>query len=123
MRSIYSYGFFEAVHERVLEINFEPNPFPKLCVIRSVIMAARLGFRIGPRLAMYISENSAGTPIADFIALQVSHYGSIRCKADVLQEWLAEITLHVHESPGEAFSLPVARAQQLQLWNYWSPTC
>jgi hypothetical protein len=123
VRNIYSSGFFEGVHERVLDINFEPNPFPGLCVVRSLIMAARLGFRIGSRLASYISNRSTGMQIENLEALQLSHYGGLRCRPETLKEWLTRISQHVQENPKQPYALPVPREQQLHLWEQWSPTC
>jgi hypothetical protein len=122
-RNVYSFGFFEGVSERVLEINFEPNPFPDLCVVRSLIITARLGFRIGSRLAIYISNHSRGMQIKDLVALQLSHYGGLRCQPEILREWLVRISQHVHENPKEPYALPVQREQQLYLWEQWAPTC
>lgn len=53
-RRIYTHGFFEALADRTLEINFEENPFPALCVVRALITAARLQFLIGPKLSKYL---------------------------------------------------------------------
>ena len=50
-REIYTHGFFEAMLTRTLEINCEANPYPILCVVRSLLMAAKLNFSIGPKLA------------------------------------------------------------------------
>src|SRR5712692_641684 len=50
-RRLYSHGFFEAIAARVVDINLESNPFPALCVIRSLLTAARLNFEISHRLA------------------------------------------------------------------------
>src|SRR5271157_1476053 len=36
-RRIYSGAFFKALEERTVNINFEDNPFPALCVVRSLI--------------------------------------------------------------------------------------
>lgn len=51
--TIYENGFFQAVRTRTLEINCEPNPFPLICVVRSLILAAQADFWIGSRLAEF----------------------------------------------------------------------
>jgi hypothetical protein len=48
---IYSRGFFEGIVKRTIDINFEPNPYPGEAVIRSMALAGRIGFSVGPRLA------------------------------------------------------------------------
>ena len=57
-RKIYSSVFFKALEERIVNINFEENPFPALCVVRSLITAARLDFDIGRALAEYIVHHA-----------------------------------------------------------------
>ena len=38
-REIYSKGFFEAIAERTIELNFEENPTPTECIIRALRIA------------------------------------------------------------------------------------
>lgn len=121
-RNVYSSGFFEAVEQKTIEVNFEPNPFPGLCIVRSIIMAMRLGFRIGPRLATYISRHSRGIRFQELIDLQMSHYGSVRYDAPTLWKWISQIDRSVEERPSKAVSLRIPHDQQLVLWQYWSPT-
>ena len=40
--------FFEGVLSRTLELNRADNPFSALTVVRALVLAAELGFRIGP---------------------------------------------------------------------------
>jgi hypothetical protein len=44
-RNLYSRGFFEALASKVLEVNLEPNPYPELAIVRSLVTAANLRFR------------------------------------------------------------------------------
>ena len=39
-RKLYESGFFEGVATETIEINLEENPFPDLCVARSLLTAA-----------------------------------------------------------------------------------
>ena len=43
--------FFDGILTRTIELNRTDNPFPELTVVRAVILASELRFRIGPRLA------------------------------------------------------------------------
>ena len=53
-RKIYSQGFFEAIIERTIELNFEENPAPAECFVRALRIANSFKFVIGPRLARYM---------------------------------------------------------------------
>lgn len=53
-REIYSKGFFEAIAEKTIELNFEENPTPTECIIRALRIANDFNFVIGPRLARYM---------------------------------------------------------------------
>jgi hypothetical protein len=64
-RPLYSFGFAEAISTRVLDINFEPNPFPQLCVIRGLLTAFRHSLLLSPRLARYMLEQGKRSEIAE----------------------------------------------------------
>lgn len=92
---IFEYGFFEAMRTRVLEINFEPNPFPELCVIRSLVCAMKLRFSIGPRLARYISRQASSCDDERFEQVQESHYGYSPIGRKMLRSSLEQVGCHV----------------------------
>ena len=48
---IYSKGFFESIGKREIDLNFISNPFPEKAVVRSLALASRIGFSVGPALA------------------------------------------------------------------------
>jgi len=122
-RRIYASGFFQAIRSKTIEVNFEPNPYPGLCIVRSLVMAARIGFMVGPELARYIAKNSQLFTIDDLLGIQIAHYGKIRCGGDDLEAWLSAIQNHVESTPKKSFSLPVSHAKQLELSNDWCPAC
>src|ERR1700733_11911919 len=76
-RPIYSGGFFESVTSKVLDVNFEPNPHPGLCVVRSITTALRLDWRISKRLGAYIVQHASLIPLERLMGIQESHYGRI----------------------------------------------
>ena len=49
--------FFDGIINRTVDINKEDNPFPQLCVVRSLILSSSLGFKISPKLAYYIDKH------------------------------------------------------------------
>lgn len=84
---LYACGFFEGVLDRTLEINYEDNPSPVLCVTRSLTLATRLGYSIGPRLRRFLVAALERIPIEDLLAAQAADGGCVRCSLDVITSW------------------------------------
>lgn len=74
---IFDAGFLKAIAMREMEVNFEPNPFPELCVVRSLVTAANLSFSLGKNLVHYLLYWSSQFGMADLLSAQLSHYGRI----------------------------------------------
>lgn len=55
-RRIFECGFFDAILNRVVEVNLEDNPHPVSCVRRALSIASRLGFAIGPRMVHFVHQ-------------------------------------------------------------------
>lgn len=53
---IYSKGFFEGIRNRVIDVNFAINPYPEKVVVRSLSLARRIEFSVGPRLAELVAD-------------------------------------------------------------------
>ncbi|HEY7307829.1 MAG TPA: hypothetical protein VH643_00580 [Gemmataceae bacterium] len=89
-REIYSGDdqFFRAIIDRVVEVNRVENPFPHLCVVRSLVMTHELAFRIGPRLARYIADHGPTIPNEELEQVQEKHYGHVRVPGPLLREWI-----------------------------------
>jgi hypothetical protein len=113
-RRIYSHGFLEAVKRRVVDINFEPNPFPALCVVRSLITAIKLNFSMSRRLAEYIVLHGIQTPNETLMQAQESHYGKIPIGSSRMAEYLSYIE-HQLGAGSDTIQLPTTRAEQLDL--------
>jgi hypothetical protein len=122
-RPIYTAGFFESVNKKVLDINFEPNPYPGLCVVRSVITALRLNWRISRRLGTYIVEYANKLPTQELMNIQSSHYGRIRIQQARRLEYFQAIEKQLKDPAIGDISLPATRAEQLELSHFWTPTC
>jgi hypothetical protein len=115
-RKIYSGDdqFFEGVITRTLELNRAENPFPGLCVVRSLVMAASLECSIGPRLAGYLAANAGIMHRREFEAIQKEHYGRIRYDADTMRSWLDHVVGHHTRHPRTRLKLPLVK--QKLLW-------
>lgn len=122
-RPIYSAGFFESITRKVLDINFEPNPHPDLCVIRSITTALRLNWRISKRLGAYIVQHASPIPLQKLMAVQESHYGRIRIQQTRMLEYLRAIDKQLHDNSVHEIRLPATQIEQLELSKYWTPVC
>lgn len=115
-RAIYSGDdqFFDGILDQVLEINLEENPFPVLCVVRSLVFISMTGFSIGPRLAQYLVQHATGISDDELAEVQVKHYGRVRVDRELMRRWLDCVASGVAANPGQVVRL--GRPAQLTLW-------
>ncbi len=116
-RRVYGHTFFRALQERQVEINLENNPYPSLCVVRSLMTARRLGFSLGPRLARFIAHHGARLPMEELEAVQLSHYGRIQLDRDRLHRLLGGVRKEVG-SMNKPRPIPLPRVRRLE-WHSW----
>jgi hypothetical protein len=106
--------FFEAILTRTLEINRERNPYPELCVVRSLVLAHNLQWRIGPRLVRYLASHGSVMSSKDFEAVQKQHYGAVLWSANVFDKSMRRIMLAADRHYGSPIDLPFMK--QLSFW-------
>ncbi|MCY4635474.1 MAG: hypothetical protein OXG04_13390 [Acidobacteria bacterium] len=104
--------FFEGILDRTIELNRSDNPFPELTVVRALIMASELQFKIGPRLASYIRNVAASISKEVVERVQTGHYGHVRIDSRTLYELARLVTRE--SSFGNGCELPTMG--QLHLW-------
>jgi hypothetical protein len=112
-RIVYDSGFFEGVQEKLLDINLEPNPYPELSIVRSLMTASKLDFALSPRLVEFIDHQSGSIDMKRLLAEQVSHYGAILRDHKYLSDCLAAIRDHM--SLGNATPLRLPSRSEIQL--------
>jgi len=121
-REIFSHGFFESISSRTIEINSEPNPYPALCVLRSLMMAARLEFAIGPKLADYILTYSKELGLEALMQTQWEHYGRVVYQRHHLKLWLAAVAKQLATSNRRRVKLPTHNRQLAFFYDGDVPT-
>jgi len=116
-RAIYSGDdrFFEGLIDRTLEINLEDNPFPALCVVRSLVFASTTRFWMGPRLAHYLTAHREVVGESELEAIQHQHYGEIRVSRSEMRTWLNHVAAAHERAPQERVKLPMTGP--LTLWD------
>ncbi len=107
--------FFDGIRNRVLEVNRKDNPFPGLCVVRALVFASSLDFRLGPRLTEYIAYEGGQISSNDLEEIQIVHYGKIRRPGNVLKTWIEYVSDKCESDASALVSLPLAR--QLTFWS------
>ena len=121
-RVIHSHGFFEAFLNRTVEINLEENPYPALCIVRSLMTTWRLNFAMGPLLTRYILHHRQSIEIEELLNVQRNHYGRIFLDADLLDKWFTTIGNQYRIDKQGSVHLP-GQSNQLSLWNDNPPAC
>lgn len=113
--TLFEKGFFESIANRVLDVNYVPNPYPYVCVARALVLAAQLDFTIARPLAKFILHHTAAGGIDALTEAQRSHYGMVRSDAKELEVWLHDVRRR-YDSGQQAVSIEVPRARRLELW-------
>ena len=96
---IYSRGFFHSLTTRTIEINYEENPYPEFCLARSLDLASRLGFSIGPRLSRFASEWFARLKDEQLADAHRATHGTANCPDCLFQSWRRAIRESVPDRP------------------------
>lgn len=113
-REVYADGLEKTKKRGALDIELEPNPFPALCVVRSLRLSAEHQLPITPRLAHYCWSELATRDLDAFVDAQASHYGVIRFDQPALSRIRQKLELHLDASPLFDFAL----VRQCQLWDF-----
>lgn len=107
-REIYSNGFFEAIINRTIEINLKENPNPPTCVVRSLSVAKKFKFAIGPNLAMYIKHYVNQIGLEKLLELYQVRYSSFHLSVNELYSYIKAIEEQLRVSDREPVQLPVS---------------
>ena len=105
--------FFDGILSRTIELNRVDNPFPELMVVRGIVLASELCFKVGPRLAGYIGEVGTSMNEDEVERIQASHYGHARMNSRTVYNLIAMIARRPRD--GKSCLLPARRGQLLVL--------
>ena len=114
-RNIFSHGFFDGFLNEIVEMNCEINPFPALCIVRSLITVSQLNFSVGPRLAHFLAENTTRFSASELEDVQLSHYGRVRCSGQAFHEMAGAISEQL-EMDSDLIMLPGSSKSQKDFW-------
>lgn len=105
--------FFDGILSRTLELNRDDNPFPELTVVRGLVMASELRFRIGPRFAKYVRHVGSSLTEERLEQVQFSHYGYARLDSRTLRTLVSKVLL----TPPDGRDVLLPDVGQLHLWR------
>jgi len=80
-------GFFDAVSQRLLELNLEAAPSPAHCIVHALALAEKTGYDIGPKLLAYIVRH-AECVVNELETIQQQRFGFIRYDQEHFLAWL-----------------------------------
>ena len=100
-----------------LSINLKENPYPALCIVRSLITAAKLEFAISSDLAYYVISEYEKCGIEELLQVQQAHYQRSVVGKDELVHWLMAVRTQYDASTSMdvGIRVPVDRQRQLEL--------
>lgn len=90
-RAIYSNGFFEAVSNRMLEINLKANPAPEINIARAIYMSLKYQFSFGPGLKKYINEHIDQLDKGWLLDIYKNNYSMVNWDKDYLDAIVLKI--------------------------------
>src|ERR1035437_1078187 len=115
-RKIYSKDdqFFKGIINRTIEVNNERNPYPGLCVVRALVMASQLEWKIGHRLLRFLYEHGVQMSEKDFEQIQEEHYGLVRLRGGVFKKAMEGVLDAINRDEKGAVELVLP--SRLALW-------
>jgi hypothetical protein len=101
--------FFRAIIEKTLRINFEPNPYPLVCALRTVSLAMKYQFRLETELARFTLTQLKRSTAQERKMAQFLHYGKVLLSPAIIAETTLLLQAHLaqEDSKNQLFSLNI----------------
>ena len=112
-RLIYNKRFLNYINNKNLEILFEENPYPELCIIKSY-QNYNEGIKLSTQLKKYIIRKFR-IASNNFDSIQLSHFGEVRYTSDELIDFYKQNLLDLSE--GKATPEDYIPATQLSFFG------
>jgi hypothetical protein len=77
-RQVFELGFFEGWNSKTIDINLKRNPFPAICIARTLVISRHFGFYISTNLAIYLWDMLGRISLSAIEGAQKKHYGHIK---------------------------------------------
>jgi hypothetical protein len=96
-RFLYKKKFEQGISKRLLDIVYEPNPFPELCIVKTIEYVQRYRLRVSKHLRRYILKHFEQVN-RKLISIQLSHYGVIKYNEEIINQFIEMIRLQEENS-------------------------
>lgn len=104
-RRVYSRGFFETFRAKILSVNFDPNPFPDLTLLRTLVAAKRNQLACCPDLARSSAKLWMSCNCEKVYDVQIKHYKAEIISLDEIKDIGRRLMMHVNKTPHNVFSM------------------
>jgi hypothetical protein len=80
--------FKQSIEDRMLDIVYEPNPCPELCIVKTYQLVNELHMCLSPKITEYVNTwfHEVRNKLVD---IQVSHFGNIRYSVEDLERFVS----------------------------------
>lgn len=85
-RHFFHNGFFECLRTKTLDVVLAENPNPELCVVRTFVIARRMGFLLSPSLGSVLARIISDSSTERLMQMQMEHYGVSRLGREEMVE-------------------------------------
>jgi hypothetical protein len=116
-RKVYECGFFDCWNSKVLDINLEQNPFPSICVARTLTISRHFGFVLSTRLSMYLYDMLSRISLSAIENAQIKHYGRVKFDFSELREIRIKIGAYLSDNTVKPLALFPPRLDQPDLFK------
>jgi len=116
---IFEHGFFNAIHQKTIGINFEENPYPARCVLSALTTARKLNFSLSPGLVRYVLHHAARIDLKELCAHQQRQLGRVLFPVDTLHCWIKHLESSYRRYHSSCVKLPIKKTpgQNLLPWH------
>jgi hypothetical protein len=102
-RKVYSKGFFETFEYNILGLNFDPNPFPELTALRTLVASKRNCLGLSPALARSTATILKEVAVDCIYRTQLKHYKAEILSFDEMLSFCHRLMAHVNNTPDNSF--------------------
>ena len=69
--------FLKFLNTHILDIVYEKNPKPELCIVNTLYYREKFGFEIGEKLSKWLVREYYSNPQLEYNIIQQNHFGKI----------------------------------------------
>lgn len=116
---VFEHGFFRAIGQQTVGINYEDNPYPARCVLSAMTTVHKLGFSMAPQLIRYVLHYGKHIDLQELCLYQQKQLGQVPFSVDTLSMWMDHLASCYRRNPSCSAKLPTEckRTQKPLPWH------